>query len=322
MIPLPPTDEEPRPRLRWKHGSVPVVGLIGGIGAGKSAAARLLADRGAAIIDADAVGHELLEDPAIRGRILERFGAGVLEPESGASPAGNSTGQGPRISRRALGAVVFAEAPALRDLESILHPAMRDRFRRVIEHVARDGRSPCVVLDAAVLLEAGWDDLCDLVIFVDAPRPDRLRRVAQSRGWSESTLDARERSQWPSVRKRRRTDWDHQQRRRPGSAGPGARPDPGPAAGSGGAARGADHGPRPGRARPGRAGAGLARHSGEDLVTPQRSGSGPARTPGHPPNRSPDGRPHRDESPAPSREAGPYPYRPAALARSTVPRNS
>jgi dephospho-CoA kinase len=207
MIPLPPTDEEPRPRLRWKHGSVPVFGLIGGIGAGKSAAARLLADRGATIIDADAVGHELLEDPAIRARIVERFGAGVLEPEPGSSTAGESTGQGPRISRRALGAVVFAEDRALRDLESILHPAMRDRFRRVIEHVARDGRSLCVVLDAAVLLEAGWDDLCDLVIFVEAPRPDRLRRVARSRGWSESTLDARERSQWSLFRKGQRADW-------------------------------------------------------------------------------------------------------------------
>ena len=204
MIPLPSTDEEPRPRLRWKHGSVPVVGLIGGIGAGKSAAARMLADRGAAVIDADAVGHELLEDPAIRARILERFGAGVLEAVR-RRPA--SRPARPRISRRALGAIVFADAAALRDLESILHPAMRDRFRRAIEHLAREGRSPCVVLDAAVLLEAGWDDLCDLVIFVDAPRPDRLRRVQQSRGWSEATLDARERSQWPLVRKCRRADW-------------------------------------------------------------------------------------------------------------------
>jgi dephospho-CoA kinase len=205
MIPLPPTDEEPRPRLRWKHGSVPVVGLIGGIGAGKSAAARMLADRGAAVIDADAVGHVLLEDPAIRDRIRERFGTGVLDAE--VSPAGESTGQNTRISRRALGAVVFADAQALRDLESILHPAMRDHFRQAIEHLARDGRSPCIVLDAAILLEAGWDDLCDLVIFLDAPRPDRLRRVEQSRGWSQATLDAREGSQWPLVRKGQRADW-------------------------------------------------------------------------------------------------------------------
>ena len=63
------------------------------------------------------------------------------------------------------------------------------------------------MLDAAVLLEAGWDDLCDRIAFVDAPRAERLRRVEASRGWSEETLEARERSQWPVDEKRRRADW-------------------------------------------------------------------------------------------------------------------
>ena len=157
--------EEPRPRDRWKHGAIPVIGLIGGIGGGKSAVARLLADRGAAVIDADAVGHELLEDPAIRARVVERFGAGVLEASAATDAAV------PRISRRALAGIVFADASALRDLEAILHPAMRDRFLRSITRLVHDGGRPCVVLDAAVLLEAGWDDLCDRVIFVErAPR--------------------------------------------------------------------------------------------------------------------------------------------------------
>ncbi len=158
--------EEPRPRGRWKHGPIPVIGLIGGIGGGKSAVARLLADRGSAVIDADAVGHALLEDPAIRARIEERFGAGVLE----ASPAAD--GAVPRVSRRALAGIVFADASALRDLEAILHPAMRDHFLRSITRLVRDGGRPCVVLDAAVLLEVGWDDLCDRIIFVDAPAPN------------------------------------------------------------------------------------------------------------------------------------------------------
>ena len=64
-----------------------------------------------------------------------------------------------------------------------------------------------VVLDAAILLEAGWDDLCDRIVFVDAPRLERLRRVAETRGWSEETFEARERAQWPSDEKRRRADW-------------------------------------------------------------------------------------------------------------------
>jgi dephospho-CoA kinase len=193
--------EEPRPRGRWKHGAIPVIGLIGGIGGGKSSLARRLAERGAAVIDADAVGHELLEDPAIRARILERFGSGVLEPPGEGGPAS------PRISRRALASIVFNDASALRDLEAILHPAMRDRFRRTIHRLVGEGRWPLVVLDAAVLLEAGWDGLCDRIAFVDTPRPERLRRAREARGWSEDTFAAREHSQSSVEAKRDRADW-------------------------------------------------------------------------------------------------------------------
>jgi dephospho-CoA kinase len=200
MIPCQSPDE-PRPYERWKHGAIPVIGLIGGIGAGKSLVARLLADRGAVVIDGDATGHELLDEPATRDRVVERFGVGVVEA-AGAGEVGES-----RISRRALGAIVFSDAAALRDLEAILHPAMRERFLRTIERLVREGGRSCIVLDAAVLLEAGWDDLCDRIAFVDAPRTERLRRVEQARGWIEETLAARERLQWPVADKRRRADW-------------------------------------------------------------------------------------------------------------------
>jgi len=117
------------------------------------------------------------------------------------TPPGDHTGQRQAIRRWS------AEAAALRDLEAILHPAMRDRFLRTIHRLIREGGRPCIVLDAAVLLEAGWDDLCDRIAFVDAPRPERLRRVKPSRGWSEATFEARERSQWPVEEKRQRVDW-------------------------------------------------------------------------------------------------------------------
>jgi dephospho-CoA kinase len=198
MIPRQQPDP-PRPRDRWKHGSIPVLGLIGAIGGGKSSVARRLASHGAAVIDADAVGHELLEEPAIRDRVVGRFGTGVLE-------AGGDGGS-PRISRRALGAVVFRDPDALRDLEAILHPAMRDRFLGTIGRLTREGGRPCIVLDAAVLLEAGWDDLCDRIACVDAPRSERVRRVRESRGWSDEALAARESAQEPVEEKRRRADW-------------------------------------------------------------------------------------------------------------------
>ncbi len=84
---------------------------------------------------------------------------------------------------------------------------MRARFVQTIDRLNREGGSGFVVLDAAILLEAGWDDLCDRIVFVDAPRVERLRRVAEARGWSEETFEARERAQWPSDEKRRRADW-------------------------------------------------------------------------------------------------------------------
>jgi dephospho-CoA kinase len=202
MTACPPV-EEPRLLYRWKHGTIPVIGLIGGIGSGKSRVARLLQQRGAVIIDADAVGHELLGEPGIRGRILERFGPGVLAapgPEDGAR-------RERPLDRRALGAVVFADPSARAALEAIVHPPMRAGFHRAIACARDEGRAGAIVLDAAILLEAGWDDLCDRIVFVAAPRPERQRRVAAARGWSAAALAARERAQWPEDRKRRRADW-------------------------------------------------------------------------------------------------------------------
>ena len=201
MSPCQPT-REPRTAERFRHGAVPVIGLIGGIGGGKSEVAALFRERGAVLIDADAVGHELLKDPGVLGRIADRFGERVL---AGADRQGGSA---PAIDRKALGAIVFADPEARRDLESILHPRMRSWFLEVIESELRagGGTDHLVVLDAAVLLEAGWDDLCDLIVFVDAPRAERMRRVEERRGWSREMLEARERAQWPNDLKRRRAD--------------------------------------------------------------------------------------------------------------------
>jgi dephospho-CoA kinase len=83
---------------------------------------------------------------------------------------------------------------------------MRARFLTAIACAVQPGRAAgrAVVLDAAILLEAGWDDLCDLVVFVDAPRGERIRRASLQRGWSTAAFEARERAQMPCDEKRRR----------------------------------------------------------------------------------------------------------------------
>ncbi len=192
------------PRASFKHGDIAVVGLIGAIGSGKSEAARILAERGACVIDADAVGHEVLADRAVRARLLERFGSGILA-ERDARPAAGGAAE-PVIDRRRLGKLVFADSEALRDLEAVVHPRMRARFEAAILDYAHAAASGLVVLDAAVLLEAGWDDLCDVIVYLDASPSVRLKRVQTSRGWTAEMLEARERAQLPLESKKGRAD--------------------------------------------------------------------------------------------------------------------
>ena len=142
----------------------------------------------------------MLEQPEVRRQVIERFGAGVVAhgPDAAAT-------LGP-INRQALGSIVFASRPALDDLEAIVHPRMRQQFEAIIDRESVRGDAPAVVLDAAILLEAGWDSLCDLLVFVDASQPVRLDRVARGRGWTAEVLQAREAAQWPRERKLSRAD--------------------------------------------------------------------------------------------------------------------
>lgn len=175
---------------QWRHGSKPVIGLVGGIGSGKSTAARLLAARGGLVINADALGHDALEQPDIRQSVLHQWGerANLLRPDG-------------RIDRRALGRVVFENSSDRHALEAIVFPYIRVRAEAALVAAQADPAVRYVVLDAAVMLEAGWDGVCDKVVYVDAPRPVRLARVAARSNWTDADLSAREAAQWPAVRK-------------------------------------------------------------------------------------------------------------------------
>ena len=96
---------------------------------------------------------------------------------------------------------MFADPSARKALEAILHPRMRDTFLKAIRRTIRRGQFRAVVLDAAVLYEAGWDELCDRVLFIDAPRELRAERLAAQRGWDAETVAAREKAPASSSRK-------------------------------------------------------------------------------------------------------------------------
>ncbi|HWG44275.1 MAG TPA: dephospho-CoA kinase [Gemmataceae bacterium] len=166
----------------------PVIGLIGGIGSGKSQVAAAFARHGARIIAGDQLAHAALRDADIRARVAARWGEGVLEEDG-------------EINRRRLAAIVFADSVELKALEAITHPWIRQRIRAEMEAARNDPRVPLIVLDAAIMLEAGWHDVCDHLIYIEAPREVRLQRVARQRGWTAKEVEAREQAQLPLTEK-------------------------------------------------------------------------------------------------------------------------
>lgn len=202
-----PGSRRPRPRPRtgpagpWLNGPIPVIGVVGGIGSGKSTVAAAFALAGGFVIDADTVGHALLDQRPVRERVVARFGPGVVTRT--VDEAGVETES---IDRQTLGATVFSSPTLLADLETILHPRMRETFQKAIARTVRKGLARAVVLDAAILYEAGWETLCDRVVFVDSPKAIRQARVKASRGWAPEVLEAREAVQGDLERKKATAD--------------------------------------------------------------------------------------------------------------------
>ena len=171
-----------------------VIGLTGGMGSGKSLVAGQLMRLGCAVIDADRLAREVLDQPDVRDDIVKRWGSGVIE------------GQG-RVSRPALARVVFGTPKELRYLEEIIHPYVKRRRDTLRDQYQAKSNCHAIVEDCPLLMEVGLDKECDVVIFVFASREARLSRLAGARGWSEQDLALREKNQWPLDKKAQRADY-------------------------------------------------------------------------------------------------------------------
>jgi dephospho-CoA kinase len=169
-----------------------VIGLAGGVGAGKSEVARAFARLGCVVADSDKAAREALDRPDVRDRLVEWWGGGILD-------------SGGRVDRKRVAGIVFGSPEERRRLEGLVHPIVR-QGRSALLAQARSAGAPAVVVDAPLLFEAGLDAECDAVVFVHAPRHQRLERVRISRGWDEAELDRREKVQLPLDEKRRRSD--------------------------------------------------------------------------------------------------------------------
>lgn len=175
------------------RGRPVVVGLAGGVGAGKSVVARILGESGCLVLDADAEARALLDQAHIAATLKQWWGDDVLDEQG-------------RPRRDVIASIIFSDEAERRRLEDLIHPEVLDAQRQAIAEAAEQGLS-CVVIDAPLLYEAGADAMCDAVIFVDAPDEQRLDRVRENRGWDAAELHRREKSQQPVEIKRRKAQY-------------------------------------------------------------------------------------------------------------------
>ena len=174
-----------------------MVGLTGGIASGKTTVSGLLAALGAYIIDADSIGHQvLLPDGEAYPDVVATFGTEILDEDG-------------TISRPKLGAIVFSAPERLEALNAISHPNMAGRMSRDIRQVRGKPPSeqpPLIILDAAILFEAGWDALCAQVWTVEAPPEATVERLTASGRFTREKALARMEAQMSNAERARRAD--------------------------------------------------------------------------------------------------------------------
>ena len=169
-----------------------IVGVIGGIASGKSLVTRFLHERGATVVDADSVAHEVLSDPEVIGEICGIFGDDVLL----SSTVGNGTPL--RIDRKKVASLVFGETDSHRlrrqALEEVVQPRIRARLMSIIQDWKARNTCGLLALDIPLLFERNWHPVCDEIWFVDTPR-ERRETYAAARGWTPEQLKEREAAQ-------------------------------------------------------------------------------------------------------------------------------
>lgn len=171
----------------WKAlaDDMTIIGVTGGTGCGKTTALNAFAERGALVLDCDAIYHELLDtSEELLSEIEARF-PGVVENG--------------RLERKRLGAIVFQDAAALDDLNAITHRYIHDALQQRLADFARSG-GRAAVIDAVALIESGIGKLCGVIVGVTAPREERIRRIMAREGIPENyavaRVDAQKSDEW------------------------------------------------------------------------------------------------------------------------------
>jgi len=157
----------------------PIIGILGGVGSGKSTVAAEFGKLGCQVIDADKIAHELLDEPEVKKKITASFGNAILD----------SAG---KIDRKRLADVVFTNGDKLSLLNSIIHPFVLARVERLIARYSHQSKVKAIVLDMPLLVEVGWDKRCDRLIFVDCKQQLRWERAKKIGLFDENCVKIRE----------------------------------------------------------------------------------------------------------------------------------
>jgi len=172
-----------------------VLGIMGGLAAGKSTVAGILAARGAAVIDADRIGHRVLERPEVRAALRSAFGDDILDACG-------------RVERRALAQAAFGDPGQVERLNSIVHPPILEEIRDRVEEIKRLDQAPLIVLDAALLVETDLHkELCDALLYVQTTEQVRRERAQHKRRMETEQFEKRTRAQIPPERKKELADY-------------------------------------------------------------------------------------------------------------------
>jgi dephospho-CoA kinase len=171
-----------------------MIGLCGGIGAGKSTVAAEFERLGCLVIDSDRLNHEVLTRPDVKERLKAWFGERVIGPDG-------------QADRRALAEIVFADPVGKGHVESLTHPLIAAARADMILRGNKDPAVKAIILNSPLLLESNLDRLCDTIIFIEVSETARLQRLSQTRQWDAAEVRRRQRWQRPLTEKRARSEF-------------------------------------------------------------------------------------------------------------------
>ncbi|HEX8521252.1 MAG TPA: dephospho-CoA kinase [Tepidisphaeraceae bacterium] len=172
----------------------PIIGVAGGIGAGKSFVAKFFEELGGLVLSADVHAREAYGRDDVKQMLRKWWGGDVF------TSAGT-------VDRAKIAQRVFVEPDQRLRLEKLIHPLVIQRRNELMSQHANDPKVTAFIWDVPLLFETGSNQRCDAVLFVDAPEAERQRRVQTQRGWDLGEMLRREKAQWPLDKKREMSDY-------------------------------------------------------------------------------------------------------------------